>query len=101
VRSDPYYYFSIDADALPQRPWRQGTIYMLPRDGFEQQPRESYRGVDVEIAQWANLSLVQPLARLAVGPDDFPFLGQMYGHDIAVVNERAARDPQGFPWLDA
>jgi hypothetical protein len=29
--SDPYYFFSINADALPQQPWRAGTVYILPR----------------------------------------------------------------------
>ena len=26
ARSEPFYFFSIDADALPLRPWRDGTI---------------------------------------------------------------------------
>jgi hypothetical protein len=30
-QSDPYYFFSVNADALPHRPWRSGTIYILPR----------------------------------------------------------------------
>lgn len=100
ARSDPYYFFSIDAEAMPQQPWRAGTIYMLPRAGFEQQARESYRGVDLEIAQWASLVPVQPLARVDVRPADFPFLDQVRTHDMAVVKQHAERDPQGFPWLD-
>ncbi len=98
--SDPYYFFSIDDDALPHRPWRSGTIYILPRAGFEQQPQASYRGVDVETMQWASPTPVQPLARVAVSPDDFPFLAQMRAHDMAVVSQRASRNPTGFPWMD-
>jgi hypothetical protein len=98
--SDPYYYFSINADAMPHRPWRPGTIYILPRAGFEQQPRETYRGAEIAIAQWASLDPVEPLARIAVGPDDFPFLAQIRGHDMDEVSRRAERDPQGFPWVD-
>lgn len=100
TRSDPYYYFSIDEDALPHQPWRSGTVYILPRAGFEQQPRQSYRGVELDIAQWASLVPIRPLAQVAVSPDDFPFLAQIHAHDMAVVNQRATRDPKGFPWVD-
>lgn len=100
ARSDPYYFFSIDDDALPHQPWRVGTIYILPRAGFAQQSPASYRGMEVEIAQWASPTPVRPLARLSVGPADFPFLAQIRGHDMAVVSRRAERNPQGFPWVD-
>lgn len=97
--SDPYYYFSINADAAPHQPWRVGTIYILPRAGFAQQPRAWMRGVQVEFAQWASLTPVEPLARLAVTPADFPFLDRIRRHDMDVVSQRAERDPHGFPWL--
>ena len=100
TRSEPYYYFSIDDDALPHQPWRAGTIYILPRAGFTQQPPLSSRGVQAEIAQWASPTPVRPLARMTVAPSDFPFLAQIRGHDMAVVKQRADRDPQGFPWVD-
>jgi hypothetical protein len=43
---------------------------------------------------------VRTLARLPVEPRDFPFLDELHAHDPRVVMERAARDPDGFPWLD-
>ena len=98
--STPYYFFSINADALPHQPWRDGTIYLLPRASFEHQPRQFSRGAEVEIAQWASPDPVRPLARVAVAPSDFPFLAQIYGHDPALIQHRAAQDPAGFPWLD-
>lgn len=100
IRGAPCYFFSINADALPRRPWRRGTIYLLPRHTFEQQDPLPYGGGYLESAQWASLVPVLPIARLPVEPEDFPFLGQLYGHDPRVVQERAARDPDGFPWLD-
>jgi hypothetical protein len=100
ARHGPYYFFSINADALARRAWRSGTIYLLPRRTFEQQPLMSFQGVQHEVAQWASLVPVRPLAQLPVEPEDFPFLDQIYGHDPQVVQERAARDPAGFPWLD-
>jgi hypothetical protein len=99
IVSDPYYFFSVNDDALPHRPWRVGTIYILPRVGFEQQPHTTYQGADIEIAQWASLAPVRPLAKLTVDPYDFPFLRQIRAHNIAVVNQRAERNPDGFPWL--
>ena len=53
-RSEPYYYFSINADALSRRPWRRGTVYLLPRQSFEQQAPYAYRGLQVQTAQWAS-----------------------------------------------
>ncbi len=99
-RSEPYYFFSINADALSRRPWRHGTIYLLPRHSFERQAPQPCRGLQVEVAQWASLVPVRALARLHVEPGDFPFLGQIHAHDPQVVMERAARNPDGFPWLD-
>ena len=31
---DAYYYFSVSRQALPQRPWRTGYLYLLPADSF-------------------------------------------------------------------
>jgi hypothetical protein len=100
ARSEPYYFFSVNADALPHAPWRAGAIYILPRAGFEQQARRADGDIELEIAQWASLTPVRPLAQMAVSPEDFPFLAQIRGHDMATIGERAARDPHGFPWLD-
>jgi hypothetical protein len=99
-RSDPYYFFSINGDALPLEPWRQGTIYILPRDTFEQQPPSELRGTPYETQQWASPVAMKPIGKIAVGPEDFPFLSQMYPHDPEIMRERATRDPEGFPWFD-
>jgi hypothetical protein len=100
-KSEPYYFFSVNGDALPHRPWRRGTIYLLPREPFEPQPRQSIRGWEIEVAQWASAVPVRPLAKLSVGPEDFPFLDRIVPHDPAVLRERARADPEGFPWQDA
>ena len=100
TRTGPFYFFSINGDALPHQPWRQGTIYLLPRAPFAPQPLVPRGDAQAEIAQWASPVPVRPLAQLAVAPEDFPFLAQIHGHDPAVIRERAARDPDGFPWMD-
>jgi hypothetical protein len=99
-KSGPYYYFSINADALPHKPWRNGTIYLLSADSFEQQSSQRYRDVAIEHAQWASLVPVRPLAKLAVTPEDFPFLAQIQPHDPATLRERALANPDGFPWRE-
>jgi len=99
-KSVHYYFFSINDDALPNGPWRTGTIYILPRDGFEQQAMVDYQDADIEIAQWASLSEVKPLAKITVEPHDFPFLSQIRGHNLDVLRQRTIRNPGGFPWLE-
>jgi hypothetical protein len=99
-KSQPYYFFSINGDALPDQPWCNGTIYILPRAGFEQQPPVTLRGITRDIPQWASPEPVRPLARLNVTPADFPFLGRIRGHDHARLRERIMADPEGFPWVD-
>lgn len=98
-RPGPYYYFSVNADALSAGAWRDGCVYVLPRATFEQEPDEQWHGCRVAGTQWASPVAVRPLARLDVRPDDFPFLADVHGHDHAVVERRAAADPDDFPWL--
>jgi hypothetical protein len=99
-RSEPCYFFSITAAALARRPFRRGTIYLLPRRSFEQQPVLRAGDRDIHLSQWASLEAVRPLASLSVGPEDFPLLEATRGHDDAVTFARARADPAGFPWLD-
>lgn len=95
---EPHYYFSISAPALKRQPWRPGMVYLLPADTFEPQSRMRVGEVWVQPAQWASPVPVTPVAKLAVRPEDFPFLDQIRGHDDERVWARAAADPDGFPW---
>jgi hypothetical protein len=94
-----FYFFSVEQSALDSRPWRDGTVYVLPRRSFVPQPPVRIGGRVVRVQQWASAESVRPLARLSVRPADFPFLESVLPHDPALVRERAARDPDGFPWL--
>jgi hypothetical protein len=67
--------------------------YYLPRPAMD-------RGADKHLTQWASLVPVTPLAKLPVGPEDFPFLAQIRGHDDKRLFARATADPEGFPWMD-
>ncbi|MEO8883472.1 MAG: hypothetical protein ABI377_08705 [Devosia sp.] len=99
-RGEPFYFFSITDKALAQRPYRQGTIYLLPRDTFEQQQPERYGDQTIHLPQWASLVPVKPLAKLSVGPEDFPLLSQMRGHDDETTFARARANPADFPWVE-
>ena len=99
--SDPYYYFSISDPALQRRPWRAGTVYLLPSSSFEVQPPITVGDVRIQIAQAASPIPVEPLARLEVDPGDFPFLDRIRGHRDEQLQARIAADPNGFPWVEA
>jgi hypothetical protein len=94
----PYYVFSISQSALPGQPWRTGTLYLLSRSTFITQPPMAFGSYQVHIAQLASFVPVQPLAKLTVTPEDFPFLMQIRGHDDQRLQEYATALQTGAPW---
>lgn len=94
----PYYIFSVSRSALPARPWRTGTVYLLPRSTFTLQPPMAFGPNQVHVAQLASVVPVQPLAKLAIAPADFPFLMQIRGHDDRRLQEYATALQTGAPW---
>ena len=94
----PYYVFSVSQSAIPIRPWRTGTVYLLPRSTFTLQPPMSFGSNQVHIAQLASFVPVQPVAKLTVIPEDFPFLMQIRGHDDQRLQEYATALQTGAPW---
>jgi hypothetical protein len=46
------------------------------------------------------LQPVKPLAKFRVRPENFPFLSEIRGQDDEVLAQRAAANPDGFPWVD-
>ena len=94
----PYYVFSVSQSALPNQPWRTGTVYLLPRSTFTIQSPMAFGSYQVHIAQLASFVPVQPLAKLTVTPADFPFLMQIRGHDDQRLQEYATALQTGAPW---
>lgn len=71
------YNFSVNQEQLPEKPWRQGTLYFLPRNTFVR-----LRLTENSFAnEWASEQEVKPLAKLSINPKDFPFLEKIGGHD--------------------
>jgi hypothetical protein len=99
--SDPMYFFSITHSALIQKPWCEGAIYILPRQSFEQEAAQHMQGIDVVFPHWIGASPARPIAQLMVGPQDFPFLDQIHGHNDEKLAQLAAADPNGYPWPEA
>jgi hypothetical protein len=96
----PYYYFSIGRDALRERPWRSGYVYLLPADSFVEQPAGVYAGLSARIPQLASPVPVTPFARLRVSPGDFPFLEQIRGHEDERLAEYAQAVMTAAAWPD-
>ena len=96
--SPPRYVFSISRSALPLRPWRSGTVYVMPGETFELQPPMRFGEFEVRIPQLASSVAVRPLARVAVDPSDFPFLSDIRGHDDDRLAEYAHALETGAPW---
>lgn len=94
----PLYVFSVSRAALANRPWRTGTVYLLPRSTFVTQSPMPFGSSKVHIAQLASFVPVQPLAKLTVTPEDFPFLAQIRGHDDHRLQEYANALQTGAPW---
>ena len=96
--SPPRYVFSVSQSALPDQPWRPGTVYVLPGDSFTLQPPLRFGEYEVRIPQLASFEAVRPVARVAVEPTDFPFLSDIRGHDDDRPAEYARALETGAPW---
>jgi hypothetical protein len=99
--SGPLYFFSITHSALIQKPWCQGAVYILPRQSFKREASQQVQGVEIIFPHWISSSPTLPLGKVQVGPDDFPFLCQIHGHDNEKLVALATADPNGFPWPEA
>ena len=94
---ESYYFFSISRQAINQEPYREGVVYLLPGDTFMQEPPLTVGPDRIHVVQYASPLALEPLAKLAIVPEDFPFLAQMRVHDDARLEEYAAAMVQGLP----
>ena len=100
------YYFSVNAAWLDAEPWSDGTVYVLPAEGF----RRCIDADGTSTQEWLNESPVVPIARIRITPADFPFLDRVTGHDDSdifrffeafehAVQHAAAATPVDDGWL--
>jgi hypothetical protein len=97
--SDVRYFFSVNDTVFIEGPWREGVVYVLPKEGFVIEPPDQLEGLTIHIPHSANLGAVKPLAKLKVRPEEFPFLEQVRSHNHEQTQTRAKANPKGFPWL--
>jgi hypothetical protein len=67
------YQFILPPGSLETEPWKQGMIYILDKENFVKQ----YNNDGTLSGEWTCEVPVRPLAKLAVGPGDFRFLGDV------------------------
>lgn len=99
--SDPMYFFSITHSVLLQKPWCEGMVYILPRQSFEREATQQVQGVEIIFPHWISSVPAEPVAKLIVGPQDFPFLSSIHGHNNEKLIQLAIADPNGYPWPEA
>src|SRR5690606_28469531 len=58
-----YYYFSLNREYAALDPWTDGTMYLLPREGFR-----PVTNTAVRFDEWLSTKPVRPLATLAIAP---------------------------------
>jgi len=75
------YNFSINKELLEKRPYSPGTLYFLSRETFRRLPIAE----GAMSNEWASEVAIKPLAKLALEPEDFPFLEQIGGHDDSIL----------------
>ncbi|KAA3663656.1 MAG: hypothetical protein DWQ04_09725 [Chloroflexi bacterium] len=75
------YNFSINKEILEKRPYSPGTLYFLSRETFRRLPLAE----GAMSNEWASEVAIKPLAKLALEPEDFPFLEQIGGHDDSIL----------------
>jgi hypothetical protein len=97
---EPLYLFSVSQSALPSKPWRRGTVYVLPKESFVTEEPLRFGELEARIPHLASFEPVTPLARISVVPEDFPFLAQIRGHDDDRLAEYGEALQTGAPWPD-
>ncbi len=98
---EPRYFFGASRHAVEGRAYRDGWVYLLPSASFERESGGTSAGKRYESHHLASLEAVRPAFKINVRPEDFPFLERIYAFDDDELAIRVARDPNGFPWLEA
>lgn len=98
------YFFTIDAESLQKSPWIAGAMYILPGAGAEPDPdfqNVRYGQYTLDVSHWLYRNEVQPVAKLMVEPDDFPFVNTIWGYSAEVYQRKMeASSLAGWPFLD-
>lgn len=73
-----YYFHLINVEAGCTFPYTSGTIYLARGEDFPHHDvNPQYARIGMEAEQWGSTDPVQPLARIRVAPQDFPYLDRV------------------------
>lgn len=72
-------YFSVNHEVDGRRLFVPGSVYLVPRDGFE---RDKKRFALLHPHRWVATGPVTPVARLSVTPADFPEIETIARHQV-------------------
>jgi len=78
VRREKYYHFALPRNKKEDAPFTAGMLYICRAEDFPSRrviPILKFLGGEVE--EWGSEKPVQPLAKIAVTPSDFPFFDQV------------------------
>lgn len=67
------YQFAIEAAVLEKYPWKDGVVYVMPPDGFEEGKNDDGES----IGEFASEVPVHATLKLRVSPEDFPYLDRV------------------------
>jgi hypothetical protein len=70
-----YYLFSVDRATKTAEPFGPGFLHVVPKETFHPASDNT-----VHFPEWVSPEAVKPLARIPVGPADFPFRTRIAGH---------------------
>lgn len=87
-----WYFFSVTRDMLNERTWGNGAVYILPRSGFNPEAAYSALGTEITIPHWTSSVAAEPVAKLYVQPQDFPFFSEIHPRDNE-LSQPAGTDP--------
>ena len=75
---DKYYHFNLPVNMQGQYPFTEGTIYLAHASDFpEKHAMRQLEFFGAEFEEWGSAKPVQPVARLQISPQDFPYLGSV------------------------
>ncbi len=73
-----YYHFELPLNNRENNPFADGMIYFCRAEDFpDKRPDRLLDWFDAEVEEWGSTKPVAPLARMAVTPQDFPYLNMV------------------------
>jgi hypothetical protein len=91
---EKHYWFSVASEELVKGVLLpKGYIYICRGSDFPDRQREDSQ-------EWGSTVPVQPVFRIAITPEDFPFANAVLGYNQQLLQQLIETDRQGFPWFN-